>query len=275
MAAVYSSAPTLASAVGIFRLSKWYLDLVTDDGTVLIVYAAVLEWARIRLDYASTLVARPGAEAVERSAWSGVQLPEAGADPLRIHHAGLRLTGEWHRAASPIRATLLEDAEGTVQWDCLLPNATATVSLAGAALAGRGYAERLTLTRPPWRLPLHQLRWGRFTGSSRSAAWIAWQGSAPQQWIWLDGVLQPGASLDASGLDGLDDGEVSLRLTPERVLSDRAALQVMSRHMPRLEALPLGPLAHLHELKRLARGTVRHRGAVVDEGWVIDEDVTW
>lgn len=260
-----------------FRLVKWYLDLVTDEGTVLIVYAASLRWPALRLRYASTLLARPGEEPTERSVWSGVVLPVEAGDTIRIEHAGLGLSGQWHRAAPSTHATLLADTEGAVQWDGLLPSATARVEVDGRTLGGSGYVERLTLTRPPWSLPFRGLRWGRYTGASQSATWIELQGPSPRRWVWVDGVPWPGATPDALGLwgpTGADDGR-SLRFTPVRELLNRQALQVLSRRLPALNALPLGPIGNLREIKFLARGNLHHHGVIVDEGWVIHEEVAW
>ncbi|MFN2316644.1 MAG: hypothetical protein ABR551_09985 [Gemmatimonadales bacterium] len=260
-----------------FRLVKWYLDLVTDEGTVVIVYAAALRWPALRLRYLSTFLARPREEPVERSAWSGVALPDEAADTIRVDHAGLGLSGQWHRAAPSTHATLLVDTEGSVQWDCLMPSATARVVVDGNILVGAGYVERLTLTRPPWSLPFRGLRWGRYTGASRSATWIDLQGDAPRRWVWLDGVPNPEAIPDAIGLHGPHGSgdDWSLRFTPDRELLNRQALQVISQRLPVLHALPLGPFGNLHETKYLARGSLHHRGTVVDEGWVIHEQVTW
>lgn len=260
-----------------FRLVKWYLDLVTNEGTTLIVYAASLRWPALRLRYVSTLLARPGEEPVEQSAWAGVVLPDEAGDTIRIDHAGLGLSGQWHRAAPPTNATLLVDTEGSVQWDCLQPSATARVVVDGRTLVGSGYVERLTLTRPPWSLPFRGLRWGRYTGASQSATWIDLQGNSPRRWAWVDGVPWPEATPDALGVWGPAGAEDdrSLRFTPVRELLNRQALQVLSRRMPVLSALPLGPFGNLREIKYLARGSLHHRAIIVDEGWVIHEEVAW
>src|SRR3990172_7479516 len=44
-----------------FLLNKWYLDLTTADGTVVICYAARLRWGPVRVRYSSVLLAPPGA----------------------------------------------------------------------------------------------------------------------------------------------------------------------------------------------------------------------
>lgn len=256
------------------RLTKWYLDVVTDQGTALIAYAASLEWSALRIQFASTLFARPDAAPQEHMAWFDVQLPELSGDILRFRHDGLGIAGEWRRAAPPIDATLLDDEAGRLHWSCLLPSADATVTIGGEALSGRGYAECLTLARPIWTLPLRTLHWGRTVTSSHSLVWIGWSGGPPKRWVWLDGVAEPEAEPGEAGIRGLsDDREV--RITPFRELCDRRSLQVLSRHLPVLEALPAGPLRGLREIKRLDRGTLFGRGEPVESGWTIHEVVSW
>ena len=38
-----------------FRLHKWYLDVVSETGDVLILYAGTVEWGRVAFEYASVL----------------------------------------------------------------------------------------------------------------------------------------------------------------------------------------------------------------------------
>lgn len=260
-----------------FRLAKWYLDLVAEDGTALITYAASLRWGAIRLQYASTFLSRPGTAPIERSQYTRVQLPDDTGDVVHLSLPGLGLTGEWHRTAAPIRATLLAEASGAVQWDCLLPGAQASVELNGEALTGAGYAERLTLTCPPWSLPFRRLRWGRFAGATHALVWIDWDHDPARRWVWLDGQPQAEAVPTVEGVTRLHDagGEASIRLTPERVLCERRALQVIAHRWPALGALPLGPLRDLHETKRLARGSLHGGDGLLETGWVIHEEVAW
>lgn len=258
-----------------FRLTKWYLDLVTDRGTVLIAYVASLEWAGPSVEFASTFLARPGSAPEEHRIWSAVRPPDLDQTALRFRHDGLGFAGEWRRQAPAVEATLLDDAMGRLHWACHFPSAIATVELRGERLNGRGYAECLTLTRPPWTLPLNQLRWGRWTAAAGSLVWIGWSGRGPpRQWVWLDGIPEPEAILGEDVIAGLSGGR-ELGLTPMWELCDRRALEVLSRKLPALETLIPGPVGNLRETKRLDRGALRGSGGPGDEGWVIREVVSW
>jgi hypothetical protein len=257
-----------------FRLTKWYLDLVTDDGTALIAYAASLEWAGVSVHFASTLLARPNASPVDATAWSRVVLPDAGDETISFRHDALRFEGEWRRASAPIEATLLDDDSGRLHWSCLMPSAEATASFAGETLTGRGYAERLTMTRLPWTLPFNRLRWGRFGTPAHALVWIGWSGATSRQWVWLDGVPEPGAALSDDGVRGLSEGR-ELQFRPGRVLCDRRALQVISRQLTAVDTLLAGPIRDLRETKRLDRGVLSCRDEPTEEGWAIHEVVSW
>ena len=54
--------------------------------------------------------------------------------------------------------------------------------------SGLGYAERLVLTIPPWKLPIETLRWGRFLSPSDWIVWIDWQGEHPQTIVYRNGA---------------------------------------------------------------------------------------
>jgi hypothetical protein len=58
-----------------FTLAKWYLDLITDDGTAIIGYAASLESRRVRVGYSSVLTSIAGAAACESSAFGQAGFP--------------------------------------------------------------------------------------------------------------------------------------------------------------------------------------------------------
>lgn len=255
-------------------LTKWYLDVVTVRGTALIAYAASLRWGAVHVGFASTLVSRPDGRAEEKGAWSGGALPEEGPGEIRFRHDGLELEGRWRGTSPPVGATLHEDERGRLRWDCLLPSAAGEVRLGGEDLEGQGYVERLTMTVPPWSLPLDTLRWGRFASPTHALVWISWDGGPPRRWAWLDGAAQADPAVGEHGVAGLE-GDRRLTLEPVREMCDRRALQVLSRRLPALDAVPLGPLRDLRETKRLARATLRRGGRLEDEGWAIHELVSW
>ncbi|MGE0815725.1 MAG: hypothetical protein AB7O28_11140 [Vicinamibacterales bacterium] len=255
-------------------LTKWYLDLVTDEGTALVAYAATLDWSALHVDAASALIARPGAPPVDRWVWRSAAPPALTDGAVRYASPALALAAEWRAAGPALSETLFEDARGAVRWTCHAPDSEASFRLGPERFRGRGYVECLTFTRPPWSLPLRRLRWGRFCAASHHAVWIDWDEGVTRRWIWFDGRFAPEARVQASGVVHLPGGH-TLDIVPGRTLLDRRALQVLTDAHPALAALPMGPLRRLRETKRLDRGILRRDGAAVASGWVIHETVVW
>ena len=128
-----------------FRLHKWYLDVVTDTGDVLILYAGTVEWGRIAFDYASVLQYRDGVTRDVQSVRRAAQ-PRLQADAVTWRSGPLRVEGQWIRDAQEIQRTLVNGPDGLLNWTCHMPRAQATVQFHGERIAGLGYVESLTLS---------------------------------------------------------------------------------------------------------------------------------
>jgi hypothetical protein len=257
-----------------FLLSKSYLDVVTAEGAVVILYAARLRWGRLRAGYAAMLHDAPGGVRRERATIRRVERPRLHGDDLTWENTALGVRGMWRRAAPPIRRNLLRNATGAIQWACHMPLARATVRCGDAVLSGLGYVESLRLSIPPWSVPFHTLRWGHHASDDRSLVWIAWTGRESRRWIWLDGEEQPDADVTGDGIRGLSRG-AALHIEAGRVVRDRRVLAAIGQVLPALGRRLAGPLARLREIKRLDRSTVSGAAATAEGGWSLHEVVTW
>src|SRR2546423_3960326 len=73
----------------------------------------------------------------------------------------------------------------------------------GGRLEGLGYAERLTMTIPPWRLPFEELRGGRFLSDGDALVWINWRGAHTLNLSFPNGVCVEDALVkDSEGAAG-------------------------------------------------------------------------
>ena len=257
-----------------FHLSKWYLDLVTDDGVVVVAYAARLTWGRVGLGYASVLRSMPGQPPDETSVFGQTEQPNADGDRLVWKQRSLGITARWERLAAPIHKPLLESAAGGITWTCVMPAARASIELKAGRYRGIGYVEQLTLTIPPWDLPFNALRWGRHASETHSVVWIEWRGSDMRRLVWLDGTEQPSASLDASGVIGLRD-EARVELGTPRDLCARPALSRVIDRLPQFSKPIAGRMAAMFEHKMVAPSRLLVAGTAVDSGWSVFEEVTW
>lgn len=258
-----------------FTLEKWYLDLVTDDGTAVVGYVAGVAWHGLHLSFASCLVTGPGAPPDERSAVGAGPWPQFARGRLSWTSDALAVRGEWRALATPVERTLLTSPTGDIEWACLMPRARAVVETPAGRFEGLGYAERLRLTLPPWAFPFHTLRWGRHVSDGHGLVWIEWDGDQALRAVWLDGEWQPAARVVASGVAGLTSDR-TLRWHTSRDLSRRSVGATIARVSPALAARVAGRLATMQEHKQLsASSLVDAAGQALDHGWAIHEVVTW
>lgn len=260
-----------------FLLTKWYLDVVTGEGTALIAYAARIRWGRLRLAYASVLVSEPARHARETRAFGARRAwPRLDGDRLTWVQPRLGINGTWDRAAPAIRRRLLKNDAGEIRWACEMPCARASVTVGDRTFEGLGYAERLSLSIPPWNLPFRTLHWGRHTSAGHSLVWIDWTGEDTRRYVWLDGVEQPDACVDVAARAVCRlDRETTLRLDGARDICDQPALARVAGRVPGLTRRLAGPVAAMREHKQIARGTIERQGDAARVGWTLFETVTW
>ena len=141
----------------------------------------------------------------------------------------------------------------------------------GTALSGLGYAERLTLGLPPWRLPIDELRWGRWIAADggRSIVWIDWRGAQPLTAVFVDGVRHGAATVDD---DRVAASDAVLLLTGRRVLHRRALSEVIGAAGPLARVFPAAWLG-MEDRKWMSMGTLHGAGAPPETGWAIHEHV--
>jgi hypothetical protein len=254
----------------VFRLTKWYLDCVAADGTAVVAYWARLAWGVVRLRYAATLICRAGRTREAATLRAGRE-PGPGPGGLAWRCGPLGVAGDWRALDPPVRRTLLASGDGDVEWHCLLPRARARVALPGGVVVeGLGYVERLDLTLRPWRLPVRELRWGRFLAENAGAVWIEWRGPRPLGLLCVNGSEVGGAEVGDAGL-AWPGGR--LELEPGAVLRDGALGATALARVPLLAWLAPRAVRQTHERKWLRRGRLVGDDRQVETGWAIDEVV--
>lgn len=171
------------------NLEKFYLDVVSADGSGCIGYATRLG-AGLMLAPAALLMwhAESDAPARQMRTLRGA-LPRLEDGIWSWDCPALAVSGKWQPCGEPVSIceNLWQSAEGGVLWENLAPRARVTLRVGRNEIVGSGYLERLRLTIPPWRLPIHGLRWGRFATAETSIVWIRWEHDEPRRWLWVDG----------------------------------------------------------------------------------------
>lgn len=253
------------------EVTKWYVDCVGDDGDVAIVYWLRLGWRSLALTFVSSLLFRDsglpvagGRSLVTRSRLARTGAPRVDGDALSWRMNEIEV--EMQRRAPAVSASFLGDV---VRWRCELPSADALVRVGDFTVRGRGYAEVLRIARAPWKLPIAELRWGRFTGEQSSAVWIDWRGSHPLTFVASDGRRAEAATVadDRVSFDGSN-----VTMEARQVIRD-APLRETLDEVPLLSRVLPTRFAAMQECKWRSRGTLRGEGAPADHGWCIHEVV--
>lgn len=252
-----------------FSLVKWYMDCVTEQGEAAILYCAALRWRGIPLTYSSVL-STCGQAATTRSSMGRYRLSWTEKEVV-VELPRLRVLGRWEAAAAPFEQTVYASPAGSVVWSCVQPRSSARVTVGERVLSGPGYAERLTVTLPPWQLPMRQLRWGRFVSPQDTLSWIDWQGPYSTSFAVHNGVRREIVSVSESEV-ALSNSV--LRLEESLPLRAGRLGSTVLPGAPALRKLLPGSLANIEERKWRSRGTLE-----IDDrqsrGWVIHEVVDW
>jgi hypothetical protein len=255
-----------------FLLTKWYCDCVSPEGDAFLGYWAKLRWGPITVPYAATLVRAAGGPTRERGGLRACPPPETRDGTLAWDCRTLGIRGRWRGSQPPFHQTLLDDGDGGIAWRCHVPAAAVQVQLAdGRSLAGLGYAEELTLSVAPSRLPFNVLRWGRFVSDRDSLTWIQWQGRTPRQWVIQNGAAVSGAAIDENEVRLAGDHGV-LQIHDSVTLRDGPLASTALRAIPGARYWLLKGVEHAHETKWLSAGTLT-TATHASSGWVIHEVV--
>lgn len=252
-----------------FSLNKWYLDCVTEDGDLAIVYCAELSWRGVRLHLNSTLA---GVRGEIHTSTSVSRFHITARDrSITADLPKLGVSGTWDAGCDAVERLVYEGEGGALHWNCLQPRSTVRLELPDRTMSGLGYAEQVVLTVPPWKLPLRQLRWGRFVSTNDALAWVDWKGGFEAAFAVQDG--------EETALDSVRDHEVAtadatLRIEQGVELRSGTLASTILPGLPVLQKVLPRRLFSIKEHKSCSRGVLTTRGRV-STGWVIHEVVDW
>ncbi len=252
------------------RLDKWYLDLTTPRGAALIGYWARLSILGLPITWSSRLAI--GTEGVDVASSLARTPSPAGDGFIHWHHPKLSVEGTWTPRRPAYATRLWESAAGEVHWNCVCPSADARLTTDDATWAGLGYAERLTVTVEPWKLPIRDLYWGRFLAEEADVVWIRWVGPHPLSLVLVDGRPADTGRVEPNAVE---TAEASLTLEERRTIRDGRLGPTVLRTVPGLRRVAPETIRDAHERKWLSRGVLRRPGAGSVSGWAIHEQVSF
>jgi hypothetical protein len=256
-----------------FILTKWYLDCDAENGDAVILYVADLRWNALTVHYGSLLTVVGGRIASASSLRGGAN-PEVQAGKIAVRLPHLEIAGTWQALRSPIQKTVFQDEHGSVEWHCLQPMSQVDLLFRGTTrLVGRGYAECLTLSVLPWKLPLTELHWGRFLSDQDALVWIDWRGPHQQRVVFHNGEERQVKSITESEIV-FADSAARLELDRGLVLRQGRLGDTIFPGISRLADLLPGSMLSVNECKWRSRGLMYSSGAQTS-GYAIHEVVKW
>ncbi len=261
-----------------FYLNKWFLDCVSEAGEAMIFYAAKLKLHRREVNYTSLLNYDPAKGVTHRSRFSKIHLPEKNGGSIYWNDPQFAVEGQWKALTSPIQVRIFESDEGYLDWNCFQPASSVCLKVKDKAIKGMGYAEQLVLTVEPWKIPMNELRWGRYGSLEDYLVWIELRGEGKQQWMWYNGEKIEKANIDDEQITIPAKG-INLNLDRSVVLeSEKKILQLVRdliRYIPGLNRSMPFRFLMADEFKWLSRGSLQKEGKEVSKGWTIYEFVNF
>lgn len=261
-----------------FHLYKWFLDFTGENGEAMIFYAAKLTWHGWTASYTSWLRYDATSGLNMKTRFRHIEIPQVKDNLITWSDSKFGVSGTWESLANIIEARLFDSEDGYLDWKCFQPAAKVQLEINGIVLKGIGYAEQLILTIPPWKIPMDELRWGRFGSGESNMVWIELREKVKRQWLWLNGVKIENCIIEDDHLS-VPEKELVLNLDRGVLLeSDKKIFSVVEkliRYIPGFnKVIPLKFLM-ADEFKWLSKGQLQMHGKTLARGMAIHEFVNF
>lgn len=251
-----------------FKLTKWYFDVLDSTGRGMIGYQADLSWGQVNLTYEGVIPIGPVGFKTSGGFNSQAAVIQSNG---QLDWNSKVSTGTWRARSPAVTRQLFHAESGAVNWQCLQPASEAQVSVGAITLNGRGYAEKLEMTLPPWRLPIKELLWGRFVSDHHAVVWIRWNGPEPRIILYSDGALVPNADIDQHEVS-FEDYTLTL---PRQIIRKGTIGDSLFAGAGKLAALFPSSILAVNEEKWFGSATLKQGTHAVETGSVIHECVRW
>lgn len=177
-----------------FRIKKNYFDGIDEEGNAIILYFAELSIFGIKIPY-SSYIFNGLQHSTERST-----LQESQYKNSFINNEKLHFSGSWKSIEASISEILFQENKKLLIWNCHTPKAKFNLRLENNCYEGLGYAETLEMNFSPWKLPISELKWGRFLSENHCIIWIEWIGKKPLKKVYWNGNPKENVEISDSGI---------------------------------------------------------------------------
>lgn len=256
-----------------FSINKTYLDCIDKNGNCFIFYLAHLEISFIKINYSGLIFSDIDGKTIEKSSFLKFNPPII-EDNLFSTNAHLKVLGNWERLTPPTSFLLYRDNDGNeVFWDCHHPKAFTKIEYNHTIYKGLGYAETLFLPIKPWKLPIDELRWGRYLSEATTIIWIHWKNQYPVNKLFYNGIWYEDAKFEENQLWF---NQQKHRLVFELpVIIRKGKLSGIIAKVPWLKLLFSHKILNTIEIKYKSKTTLYIDSIASDKGWSLYEIVTW
>jgi len=260
--------------IGNFHLSKWFLDFVGESGEVMIFYSAKLIWRGLSVSYTSWLDYQAATGVQFKSGFRNVQVPQTNDEVITWNDPKFGVSGTWKSLATMIQTKLVDTEEGYLDWKCYQPASKVQLRINERVLEGRGYAEQLILTLPPWKIPMDELRWGRYGSDENNMVWIELREKEKKQWLWLNGEKIENCIIEDDCIS-MPDKELVLTLDRGVLLeSEKKIFSVVEKlihYLPGFNKIMPLKFIMADEFKWFSKGQLQKNNKTLSEGTTIHE----
>jgi hypothetical protein len=254
-----------------FHLAKWYFDCVAENGETIIGYSAIVQWKKFKLHYTSLLQGSFTASFTSLRFLLPTEFPQQHNDTITWSCDGLDAHGSWKRMYPPTERTLHQNEHGSIRWSCIMPCAETAMRIGDRHLYGFGYVEFLEMTIPPWKLPIDELRWGRFLSAPDSLVWIDWKGANPLRLAVHNGAEIKCNSVNDSVISCFDNN-LSVQMDRSMIVRNGAIINTALKKIPGIDLVIPKNILQTDECKWLSQGKL-NTGDHSSNGFAIHEIV--
>lgn len=261
-----------------FRLEKWFLDCVTEDGNCFIIYATELIWSRWHITFSSLLNYHISNGLFYKSKIGNGHFPEKINQEISWRDKYFKISGIWKGKSESLHETLFENKTGCLNWNCYQPLANVSINFNKNKYDGFGYIEKLTLNTVPWNIPMDELRWGRFLSKEFHIVWIEYKKEQTNQWVWVNGEKIENWDISDTHLHNKSKqirllfGEKAILEKEKKILN---VLKSLSKYLPGFRRIIPLKFLRADEKKWLNKSALTINDEIVCQGWTIHEFVNF
>lgn len=253
-----------------FKIKKHYFDGIDKNGNAIIIYAAEMSFLGLKIPY-SSYITSDSKGIFEKAFLKKGQLINQSKLTFLLNDSS-QIFGNWEKIDEGFSENLHEINGKILIWNCHHPKANFEVRCEEFFFSGLGYAETLELNFAPWKLPISELKWGRFLSENNTIVWIEWLGKKPLKKVYWNGKLQENAEITELGIT-FENQEAKLIFENPQIIKDEPLLKIANR-FPFLKIFFSKQFLQTQETKYKSKSIFLHHNEK-ELGWSLYETVLW